>query len=178
MDLIAVRIRPIAVEDVAILEEHIAFDWAAPRKHMERFTRQVGGEVVYLVAWSELDEKLPVGHLLLKWRGTADDSSAPDIKDCPDLEDLFVSPDHRSSGIGSRLLESAEQTAGKRGYAQIGLGVSVDNPRARSLNLRLGYRETGTGRYETGGVYIDRDGSEKSWTEVCVYLTKQLKQLV
>lgn len=169
--LVAVRITPITEEEVAVVEEHIAFDWGAPQKHMERLTRQEKGDAVYLVAW---DEELPVGHLLLKWRGTSDDPLAPDIKDCPDLEDLFVIPNHRSSGIGSRLLECAEQAAGGRGNTRIGLGVGVDNPRARRLYLRLGYRETGTGRYETGGVYIDRDGSEKSWSEVCVYLIKHL----
>ncbi len=176
-DLIAVRIRPIAAEDLAIVEERVAFDWAAPRKHRERFERQERGEVSYLVAWDELDEKLPVGHLLLKWRGTADEPMAPNIKDCPDLEDLFVIPDYRSCGIGTRLLECGEQAASERGHARIGLGVGVDNPRARSLYLRLGYRETGTGQYETGGVYIDRDGSEKSWSEVCIYLTKQLNEM-
>ncbi|MCH8062578.1 MAG: GNAT family N-acetyltransferase [Chloroflexi bacterium] len=169
--MITVRIRPIAAEDLAIVEERIAFDWAAPEKHSERFTRQEKGEAVYLVAWNG---NLPVGHLLLKWRGTADDPLAPDIEDCPDLEDLFVIPDYRSNGIGTRLLECAEQTAVERGNTRIGLGVGVDNPRARRFYLRLGYRETGTGRYETGGVYIDRDGSERSWTEVCVYLTKYL----
>lgn len=171
MDVFAVRIRPIAAEDVAILEERVAFDWGAPQKHSERFIRQENGEVVYLVAWKY---ESPVGHLLLKWRGTSDEPMASDIKDCPDLEDLFVIPDYRSRGIGTRLLECAEQAALEKGYGRIGLGVSVDNPRARSLYLRLGYRETGTGRYETGGIYVDRDGSEKSWKEVCVYLTKQL----
>ena len=96
------------------------------------------------------------------------------IRACPDLEDLCVCPDYRSGGIGPRLLEWAEQAVENKGYALIGLAVGVDNSRARSLYERLGYRSTGTGQYETGGVYFDRDGSEKSWTEVCVYLTKQL----
>lgn len=169
--MFTVKIRPIAADEVAILEEHIAFDWAAPRKHIDRYMGQENGEAVYLVAWKD---ELPVGHLLLKWQGTADEPMASDIEDCPDIEDLFVSPDYRSNGIGTRLLECAERTAVERGHALIGLAVGVDNPRARSLYERLEYRSTGTRRYETGGVYIGRDGSEKSWTEVCVYLTKQL----
>lgn len=175
MDVIAVRIRPIAEKDVSIVEEHIAFDWGAPRKHIERFISQENGDALYLVAW---DGKLPVGHLLLKWRGTADEPVASEIKDCPDLEDLFVCPDYRSSGIGTRLLECAEHAAAKRGDTRIGLGVSVDNPRARSLYERLGYIDTGLDEYEAGGVYIERDGSERTWSEVCVYLTKPLNRLV
>ena len=171
MRTFTVRIRPIAAEDVAILIKRIAFDWGAPQKHSKRFEMQEKGDAVYLVAWYE---ELPVGHLLLKWQGTADDPLAPDIRDCPDLEDLFVCPGYRSGGIGTRLLECAEQAVENKGYALIGLAVGVDNSRARSLYERLGYRSTGTGQYETGGVYIDKDGSEKSWTEVCVYLTKQL----
>ncbi len=170
--MITVKIKPIAMEDVATIEEHIAFDWAALRKHRERLEKQEGGESLYLVAWIG---DLPVGHLLVKWQGTVDQPMASAIKDCPDVEDLFVSPVYRSKGIGSRLLESAEQAAEEKGYARFGLGVSVDNPRARRLYLRLGYRETGTGRYETGGVYIDRDGSEKTWKETCVYLIRPLK---
>ena len=169
--MITVRIKPIAAKDVAIVEKRIAFDWAAPQKHSDRFARQEKGEAVYLVAWNA---NLPVGHLLLKWQGTADEPMASDIGDCPDLEDLFVCPEYRSIGIGTRLLECAERAAKERGHAQIGLGVSVDNPRARSVYQRLQYVDTGLGEYETGGVYVDRDGSERSWTEVCVYLTKYL----
>ena len=153
------------------MEERIAFDWAAAKKHSVRFMRQAKGEFEYLVAWNE---ELPVGHLLLKWRGTASEPMTPKFEDCPDLEDLFVIPDCRSIGIGTRLLECAEQAVRERGYARIGLEVSVDNPRAKSLYQRLGYRDTGTGQYESGGVYVDKDGSEKSWTEACVYLIKPL----
>lgn len=171
MQEFTVKIRPIAADEVAILEEHIAFDWAAPRKHIDRYMGQEKGEAVYLVAWKD---ELPVGHLLLKWQGTADEPMASDIENCPDLEDLFVNPDFRSSGIGTRLLECAEQAAKERSYARVGLGVSVDNHRAHSLYIRLGYRDTGYGQYTTGAAYIDKDGGEKTWTEVCDYLIKQL----
>ena len=160
------------MEDVAAIEEHISFDWAALRKHRERLEEQEGGEALYLVAWIG---DLPVGHLLVKWQGIADEPMASDMKECPDFEDLFVSPEYRSIGIGTCLLGSAEQLAVDKGYARVGLGVSVDNPRARSLYERLGYRDASFEEYETGGAYVDRDGTEKSWKEVCVYMTKQLK---
>ena len=170
--MITVKIRPIAMEDVAAIEEHISFDWAALRKHRERLEEQEGGEALYLVAWIG---DLPVGHLLVKWQGSTDEPVASVLNDCPDIEDLFVSPEYRFNRIGTRLLETAEQLAVDKGYARVGLGVSVDNPRARSLYERLGYRDAGFEEYETGGAYVDRDGTEMTWKEVCVYMTKQLK---
>ena len=98
MDKMAVEIRPLAGEEIGLLEQHVAF--GPPEKHRERFARQRKGTVVYLVAWRE---NLPVGHALLKWDGSTDEPMASELDSCPDTEDLFVSPNHRSRGIGSQL---------------------------------------------------------------------------
>ena len=93
---------------------------------------------------------------------------------CPDIEDLFVSPEHRSLGVGTALLGRVEQLARQKRYAQIGLGVAIENLRARSLYMRNGYVDSGLGEYETGGIYIGKDGREKTWRETCDYLVKYL----
>ena len=165
------EIRPLAEEEIGLIEQHINFDWAALGKHRERFVKQQRSSVVYLVAWYK---NVPVGHALLQWDGSTDKPAASELGRCPDVEDLFVSPDYRSKGIGSMLLDFAESLASQQGYSRIGLGVSIDNPRARSLYERRRYRDSGLGEYATGGCYIDKDGQEQSWEEICNYLIKQL----
>ena len=172
MERLTVEVKPLTEDGINRVEWHINFDWAALGKHRDRFHRQQEGEVVYLVAWYE---NLPVGHALLKWYGTTDDPRASKMDGCPDIEDLFVSPDYRSRGTGSCLLEQAESLVTQRGYCRIGLGVAIDNPRARSLYERSGYVDTGSGEYRTGGSYTDKDGQEKFWEEICRYLIKLLK---
>jgi ribosomal protein S18 acetylase RimI-like enzyme len=94
--------------------------------------------------------------------------------DCPDLEDLRVSPGYRRRGFAHALLEAAEALAKAEGYRRIGLGVGVLNTAARSLYQKRGYAMVGTGEYRVAGSYVDADGVQRQWEEVCVYLVKDL----
>ena len=167
----AVDIRPIAEEEVALLERHINYDWAASGKHSERLLRQQEGRAVYLVAWHA---DLPIGHALVKWDGSDEEGVSSQLHGCPDIEDLFVVPDHRSRGVGSLILGHAESLALHRGCPQIGLGVDVDNPRGRCLYELRGYRDAGFGELRTSWYYLDRDGRRRRATEVYNYLVKPL----
>lgn len=169
MDRITANIRPLAEEEIDLLERHIAF--GSPEKHRERFVRQRKGEVVYLAAWHKSP---PVGHALLKWYGSTDEPMASELDNCPDIEDLFVSPDYRSRGIGSQLMDAVEDLAKEQGYFRVGLGVGSDNFRARSLYEHRGYKDSGFGEYRESGSYVDKDGQQQSWEEICVYLIKKL----
>ena len=169
----AVEIRPLAPEELALVERHIAFDWGAPAKHRERLARQGEGEVAYLIAWNH---EYPIGHVLLVWGGTIDEPVRTRLADCADLQDLFVAPEYRRLGVGARLLEKAEALATQRGFSRLGLGAALDNPGAQRLYQRSGYLDSGFGEYLSGGVYIDRDGSAKGWEEICIYLIKWLEK--
>lgn len=57
------------------------------------------------------------------------------------LNDLFVSPDLRSSGIGTLLLNKAKQHAIQTQTKGIGLETSEDNVRAQALYESLGYKK-------------------------------------
>lgn len=55
------------------------------------------------------------------------------------LDDLSVGRDHRGRGIGTALIETAEQYARNRGIPQIIFHVEKSNTRAHKLYRRLGF---------------------------------------
>jgi GNAT superfamily N-acetyltransferase len=93
---------------------------------------------------------------------------------CPDLEDLFVVPGLRSTGIGSRLLDAAERLARLNGHRRLGMSVDVANTRARALYERRGYEDAGLGTFVLRGSWVDRDGAARAFAETCTHLVKKL----
>jgi ribosomal protein S18 acetylase RimI-like enzyme len=68
---------------------------------------------------------------------------------CYYISDISVRPEFRGKGIGSKLIASAEKEAVAEGCRTIRLAVWYDNPAAKRLYERLGFREYGRreGRY-------------------------------
>jgi ribosomal protein S18 acetylase RimI-like enzyme len=128
------------------------------------------GDVVYLVAWYD---EVPVGHVLLEWAGRTEAALAT-LRDCPHLDNLYVDERFRSRGVGSQLLAAAEALVTQRGFARIGLAVGIDNPRARALYERRGYRDAGLGVHPNRWSSVDRTGQTQWHEETCFYLTKPL----
>jgi len=167
---LAVDVRPVARRDVLLLEAHLPF--GVPEKHADRSARQRRGQVVYLIAWHN---GAPIGHALLKWQGAEEDQVASVLQGtCPDVEDLFVLESFRSQGVGRQILDAAERLTRERGSRHIGLSVGVNNPRARALYERCGYRDAGLGPLHEHLEYLDASGRRQTWDEMCVYLTKSL----
>ena len=165
-----VTVRPLAEAELNRLER---CPWARrpPGMHRDRFAQQRRGSTVYLMAWQE--ERL-VGHLLLTWHGPTVEPVASCLAECVELQDVAVREDLRSRGIGTRMLTVAENLARQRGARRLGIGVALDNPRARALYERLGFADSGCGEYEVGWPSIDQDGQQRWHDERCVYLVKQL----
>lgn len=55
------------------------------------------------------------------------------------LNDLYVAPDHRMSGVAQALLETVRQAAKRAGAASISLETAPANASARRLYARAGY---------------------------------------
>jgi ribosomal protein S18 acetylase RimI-like enzyme len=55
------------------------------------------------------------------------------------LEELYVVPAQRGSGIGRALMEAAMQTARDQGAARMDLGTGEDDTAARALYESLGF---------------------------------------
>ena len=56
------------------------------------------------------------------------------------VENLFVAPDHRDGGVGSRLLDAAESALVADGAETVVLDVMAGNEAARRFYRRHGYR--------------------------------------
>lgn len=59
------------------------------------------------------------------------------------VDGIFVAPEARGRGVGSRLIEALAQEARSRGHAEIRLEVIDENPRARALYERRGFVAAG-----------------------------------
>jgi ribosomal protein S18 acetylase RimI-like enzyme len=57
------------------------------------------------------------------------------------VEDIYVTPGHRSSGVGRALFKEGQKWAKKKGADSVSLQVAAVNVRARKFYEELGFRE-------------------------------------
>jgi ribosomal protein S18 acetylase RimI-like enzyme len=86
---------------------------------------------------------------------------------------LEVHATQRGRGVGTALIESAEEKIRSRGFSRIGVGVADDNPKAARLYARLGYADTGL-RAESRYMYPDDAGVPQEIVERNILLIKDL----
>lgn len=111
--------------------------------------------------------------LLVAWLGSEPVGSGQlDLRTIPaELKNLNVDHRRRGMGIGSAIIRAAEERVAPS--ASLAVGVGIDNPRARALYERLGYR--GTGRLTTTNYeYVDRAGVRRQASETDELLVKRL----
>jgi len=112
----------------------LSLEWHGGRDlrsfYQEVWEKHGAQELLYLVADFN---GYPIGQVLIIWSGK------PSHPDFPDVQSLRVHPAFRGLGVGSRLIEAAENCARENGCKQLGLSVSIENPKARRLYERCGY---------------------------------------
>jgi GNAT superfamily N-acetyltransferase len=64
-----------------------------------------------------------------------------------EVEQVYVSGDHRGSGVAGVLLAEAEQQVKANGYAEAWLAVATGNARARRFYERCGWTDAGAFDY-------------------------------
>jgi ribosomal protein S18 acetylase RimI-like enzyme len=164
-----VEIRECVEGDPDLLERHMPT--GGHQAHAGHFARQRAGSATYLVAWRQAS---PVGTCLILWDGPVAAETRNALPDAVEISNVHVHPDARGHGVGTALIQAAEERISTRGRSTVTIGVAVDNPRAANLYVRLGYRDTGlrsTARY----TYPDTDGVEREVVEHDMTLTKRIE---
>ena len=130
---------------------------------LSRLCQQVEEGSTYLVAW---EDDQPIGHAHIAWTGTH--------LRLPEIQDVFVLPEHRCRGIATRLAEAAEDKARERGWTCLSLSVSKEgNPAARLLYTKLGYVDAGIDPVRVSGTILLR-GRPFEVDDTLMYLIKTL----
>jgi ribosomal protein S18 acetylase RimI-like enzyme len=135
-------------------------DWSGGSEHVRAVAETL--QATYTDEMAVLVVALANGRLVA--------TGAVDFRPDPQAGELMMLSVHehlQSLGLGSRLVAALEKRTRNRGRHLARLTVEHDNPRARALYLRLGYREAGSrveswpvagGRtYVTSTMVLERD---------------------
>lgn len=145
------RVRPLEEADVQLVD---------PRLPLHRLDQQGG---VYLVAW---DGDEPIGHAFLALAGTK--------LGVPEIQDVYVAPERRRTGVAKALSQAAEDEARRRGCERISLSVGTGNEAARALYAKLGYEDAGIAPERVAGT-IELRGRPVEVDDTLFYLVKALQ---
>lgn len=112
----------------------------------------------FIVAVS--DERAPVGYAQVRYR-----YSLWVVGSEAQLDDLFVVPRSRQSGLGSRLLEIAVAQARKRSCQVIGLSTNERNAEALRLYTRAGFSAVRESWQAGRQLWLERAITPNGWQE-------------
>jgi GNAT superfamily N-acetyltransferase len=165
-----VKIKQLSRDDIlAIVSSFAAIGWDKPPTLYEKYLKeQDEGE---RDIWLAFIDDIFVGYVTLKYNSEYKPFSENTI---PEIMDLNVLPEFRNRGIGSKLLEIAEEKA-KNKYTIVGLGVGLYSGygSAQRLYYSKGYKPNGLGITYN---YKEVEYGEKVPLddELILWLTKQL----
>jgi|SoiMethySBSTD1v2_1073268.scaffolds.fasta_scaffold1300282_1 ribosomal protein S18 acetylase RimI-like enzyme len=156
-----ILVRPAHPADVNALTE-----LRPPRGlHVDRFD----DDKQYVLA--EVDGK-PAGFGVIQFRG---DPMWERPEHVPLVMDVWVAPNLRRRGIGSRVIAALEASARERGFPCVYIQVQADkNPRAVDLYKRLGYQTLQAKPYPDPYRHVDEQGNVRAGVEVIVDMQKWL----
>lgn len=147
----------------------------------EFFTKRLGlhatGHGIMLIAvdWSEGLGGRVRGDVYVWFAAADEDVVRRHLPGVPVLNHLEVDPAYRGRGIGTELIRAAERLVTRHGHRRVAIGVGVDNPRARALYERLGYREWVHGLVDTSYETHLPDGSVRRFPETIAILVKEFR---
>ena len=142
-----ITVRPCTVRDLPLLER----DLPPATVHAQHLRQQDEGVRTYLGAF--LDRRA-VGTCVVSWDGCREPALREAFPDAIEIAAVQVGEAWRGQGVGTALIQAAEQLVTDAGRRRIVIGVADDDPGAEALYLRLGFASTGryeTSRYELPG---------------------------
>jgi ribosomal protein S18 acetylase RimI-like enzyme len=162
-------IRPVEEPDLPALE------WDGMYRHFRRLFRQTFEDMRlgrrYLLVMEHHPGGEMVGQVFIQWNSS--DPRYADGRRRGYLYALRVKPAYRGRGLGTRLIQAAEAVLRGRGMDTASIGVEKNNPRARALYERRGYRVIA----DDPGCwsYIDDQGRTREVREPAWLMEKQLR---
>jgi GNAT superfamily N-acetyltransferase len=165
------KIREIHENDPGIISEAFKEQgWNKPIKQFERYiSEQSAGERVTLVA--EIDGNF-VGYVNVIWKSYYPLFIEQNI---PEINDFNVLIKYRKLGIGSILMDKAEEIISQRSStAGIGVGVFSDYGIAQVLYVKRGYVPDGKGIHN-GQRYLNYGDGVVIDDDIVLYFTKKLR---
>lgn len=173
-----IAIAPMQAGDIAALDLYLP--GGDTRKHADRLQAQAERLVTYLIATAPLrdrgtGERAPIGHLLVVWAGEKDLPDGGSRSRPPLIEDVFVHPAVRHSGVGRMLMDAAESCVRQAGHCRVGLTVALTNPGVESMYRKRGYVGTDFGVFESRRTFTDANGQKREWSQKVHYLVKPLE---
>lgn len=156
-----------------VREDLLSLEWEGEYTHFRRlfadaYRRSEKGEAVLWVA--ELPEVGVIGQLFVHLERSPNGASGEEHHAY--LYGFRVRPAYRGAGVGSLLLETAERDLEQRGFYRVALNVGRDNPDARRLYERFGYRVVAA---EPGvWSYLDENGRRRQVCEPAWRMEKLL----
>jgi len=140
--LFAYEFRALKYEDIALIASKFAeMGWDKPASlYYEYFGEQQRNERDVWIAWKG---EVFVGYVTLKWQS---DYPPFQVQNIPEIKDLNVLHNFRGQGIGSKLLELAEDKAREKCQCiGISVGLTADYGNALKLYVKNGYIPDGNG---------------------------------
>ncbi|MFD5829303.1 GNAT family N-acetyltransferase [Lentzea sp. NPDC060358] len=157
-------IRPARPDDL----ESLARRLGQRRYFADRLGRQSREQGVLLTAWQF---GLVVGVVYL-WLEPAEE---PEIRlhlpGVPLITHVEVHRQHRGEGIGTRLIDEAENVLAREGFREAALAVELTNHDAEDWYGRMGYRRW---RHGTVKCYSVGDGNGRRRVEICIVMSRLL----
>lgn len=138
----SISIRQAQELDLSLLDR--AFRSAFQRTHQDDIRDQQAQILSFYVAWLD---STPIGHGFVRWVGPRDSVVRSAFPDCPEIYRLEVLEQFRGRSIGTQIISHCESEAISLGFSTIGIGVSLNNPKAAKLYYRLGYKQSAVSEY-------------------------------
>jgi len=137
-----IEIRFLQAQDVEpIATAFEAIGWNQPVSQFQGYlAEQEEGRRMVLVAFSD---NVFAGYLTIVWRP---DYPLFRVDNIPEIQDFNVLPQARRKGIGTRLMDKAEQIVAQRSpVVGLGVGMTTDYGAAQRLYVLRGYVPDGRG---------------------------------